>query len=263
MKNNLFFKILAGSFVLMVLFSAVSVYSLSQIKEEDAVAFVEKIERESGSNINIDWDIDDGTYQAHDDKWEFNTDLDEIQIKLISGKFEIQSGDQPNAEISVRGRLQSENSPSLLDVAVDGTKLTVEPPKSGASKHIQGVLRLPKDFKGKVKIKAVSADIQFSASGSVPVEIETVSGEIDVKNTTLGSSEFKTISGDIEIDATIEGNTRVQTVSGDAEVKIKNPEKTKLKVSTLSGDIENPYTGNSTGEFEIQVETQSGDISIQ
>jgi hypothetical protein len=132
-----------------------------------------------------------------------------------------------------------------------------------------------------MEIEAVSGSVVlFGATGAV--EVESVSGEVVVAGSGLGEVSVETVSGPITLDVSVadQGEIGVETHSGDVELLLPSDMKATFSISTFSGTIENevgptprktsrfePYTELrfSTGpeEFEVQVETFSGNIGLR
>jgi lia operon protein LiaG len=98
------------------------------------------------------------------------------------------------------------------------------------------------DYKGSFGLTSISGDMSVKASLLNRLNLKSVSGDINL------SADFKltndctvnTVSGDIELDflsCGTDGSFHLKTVSGDIELKGEQPSESRMRLSTVKGDL--------------------------
>jgi len=106
-----------------------------------------------------------------------------------------------------------------------------------------------------VKINTVSGDVRVEKSNNI--DAKTTSGDITILEVSQ-KLDIKSTSGDVKVNEfTINNDSNISTVSGDVEVNLKND--ADIKAETRSGDKD---IKNSKGEFNLDIKTTSGDITV-
>lgn len=121
-------------------------------------------------------------------------------------------------------------------------------------KSTSGNITLNKLSEG--SIKSTSGDIEVNYIQNV--NLSSTSGSIDI-NKWIGSGVVNTTSGDIEVNSfEITNNTKVSSTSGDVDIRLKND--AYIFAQTNSGDKK---IKASKGEYELNIKTTSGDITVK
>lgn len=214
-------------------------------------------------------------------KVKLNFISEDIKIESVSGEefiFNL-SGYYPQSELGEYPELIVEKSGDILNAYI----------KYPQKKYIFGInsknsnlyVGVPKEYSRDFFVESVSGEVEIknvrfeefemkSVSGDLVVEnseflesdIESISGEIFIYDSTEINS-ISSISGNIEINnLDIKRNLKISTVSGDVKLKIKNNSSIDLEFESISGDLENDFGEVYDGEYEINVETTSGDLRI-
>lgn len=129
------------------------------------------------------------------------------------------------------------------------------------------------DYVNKGKIYSTSGDIEInkaknilinSTSGDIEisdvkdVNAHTTSGDIYIKRLD-GSSDIKTTSGEIVVhNFNIVGDSLIESTSGDIDVFMAN--QANVEAKSVSGD---KYIKEMTGEYNLKLQTVSGDIKVK
>lgn len=154
-------------------------------------------------------------------------------------------------------------------------------------------IKLPQSYQKDINIKTASGGIEIDSNLTSDLKISTISGDIEIKE--IGNASIKTTSGDIDIlkandlklvstsgDIEIDSckNIDIVTTSGDISIDLLELSKNG-KIKTVSGDIEIERTNgiyvetktvsgdtqirnnNRTSQYELFIETTSGDIEVE
>lgn len=125
---------------------------------------------------------------------------------------------------------------------------------SGTIKSTSGEIKITNINEG--NISTTSGDINIGSINNGT--IKSTSGEVYIDNLTSGA-EIKTTSGDIEINRfTINENTNITSTSGEVDIYLLN--EAFIEASTKSGDRN---IKKSRGEYELNISTTSGDITVR
>lgn len=121
-----------------------------------------------------------------------------------------------------------------------------------------------KSTSGDITLKGLNEGSLKSTSGDIEVDyiqnvdLGSTSGSIDI-NRWVGSGYIKTTSGDIEVNSfEITSNTKLESTSGDVDIRLKND--AYIFTETKSG---NEKVKTSKGEYELNIKTTSGDITVK
>lgn len=225
---------------------------------------------EEDGEIEVSVEAPDHWFYESDDDSEYRSDLvvyvpretsisvetinATVKVDGVSGEIEI---DTINGDVTISGDpsiVEVESMTGDIDIRAQAAQLDIE---------------------------AVSGSVLlFGATGSV--EVESVSGEVVVQGSELAEISVETVSGPITLDVSVadQGEIDIETHSGNVELLLPSDIKATFAASTFNGTIDSdvgpkprktgrfePYTELrfSTGreEFEVQVETFSGNIGIR
>jgi len=121
-----------------------------------------------------------------------------------------------------------------------------------------------KSTSGDIEISSINEGSIVTTSGDISIDylkscdIKSTSGEINITELSSGGT-IKTTSGDIEIDRfTINENTFISSTSGEIEIDLLN--EAYIDAQTKSGDKD---IKKSRGEYELIINTTSGDITVR
>lgn len=104
-------------------------------------------------------------------------------------------------------------------------------------------------------LNTVSGDIKVNEASNI--DAKSTSGDITILEVTNKLS-IKSTSGDVTVrDFTINSDSKVNTVSGEVNINLTN--NANINAETRSGDKD---IKNSNGEFNLDIKTTSGDITV-
>lgn len=111
-----------------------------------------------------------------------------------------------------------------------------------------------------LEIKSVSGDIDVYDTNVLSAEVKTTSGEMDFERfIALDKFSAESVSGGVEFESFDAGEISIKTVSGDVDGSLLSPK--KFETNTVSGEIDVPFSENSTQKCSVK--TTSGDIEIE
>lgn len=164
--------------------------------------------------------------------------LGTIDMKTISGDI----------DFSFLGELQKVNLNTISgDIAADYINIGDLNSTSGDIDLLKG---------NKINANTVSGDIEI---GEVQdVALKSTSGEIHISDLN-GGGDMNTVSGDITIKKfNINKNSNINAVGGDVDINLLNG--AKVIASSRSGEKD---IKSLDGEFELNIKTTSGDITVR
>ncbi len=153
-------------------------------------------------------------------------------------------------------------------------------------------IKVPKSYQKDFKIKTASGNIEIDTNLASNLDIITISGDVEMKE--IGNASIKTTSGDIDIlkasdlklistsgDIEIDNCKNIDITTTSGEISIGSLELSKNgKIKTISGDVEverineiyvetktvsgetQIRNNNRTSQYELLIETTSGDIEV-
>ncbi len=225
-----------------------------------------------------------------------NLIVDEIKVDVNFSDITIKHSDTNETRIVIYGE-KGEQSTSQ----VESNRLIISKEEKSElcfglcfANNNEIILYIPKEIDTTFQLRTGSGDIWIDDFKNSKLNVQTSSGDIEVEraktingksqsgdieinsieqailSTSSGSMELddikglihlETNSGDIEIEnLQILENSNIYTSSGD--VSISNINDCYIQVKTRSGDI-NMRESNRFSEFELKIETNSGDISVR
>lgn len=183
-------------------------------------------------------------------------DIKTIFIDHGSANLILKSANQLDVEASYNKRdITLEKSDDQLTLGVKSSWFQIGP-KLNMNAGFQ--VTIPTNFKGKVVIKGSSGNVSSDQLATSDLDIETKSGDISIAFEDFRSDiRIVTTSGDVELvlneeqpDVQLTSKTR----SGSHIIAIPVP---------ISQDEKELEVISGNGEFEIDIKTTSGDISIR
>ena len=183
---------------------------------------------------------------------EVNSDIADVIIEQgQEGKIlvELYSEDSDNYYIK--------NENDKISVSLKAKKKNV----NFLRKQDRVVIKLPKDYDQKVKIKTNVGDTKADAFDNIKFDIEATTG--DIKLDSADTLDFKITTGDVKLD-------KVNYISGSSTTgDIKIGEAEEFSAGTTTGDIEiekvtkRIYAKTSTGDVKAKTITLSEDSTIK
>ncbi len=224
------------------------------------------------------------------------SELEQIYINVKSTDITVKPSKDNEIHITIYGEKEEEVSSTLTDNQLTITKNTKNEFCFGFCfvNNNEIVLDLPVDMSTTLYFKTSSGDIQIADFPNINVNAETSSGDIafgtvkningktqsgDVEGKNVEHVSFHTSSGDIRFN-NIKGKVDLKTSSGDIDIKnfqilensnidttsgdvsISHITDTYIATKTRSGDT-TIKESNRFSEFELQIETNSGDIIVK
>jgi hypothetical protein len=245
-------------------------------KEEVAVtgtlaAGAEGIQFDSeGAEFYVGVEVPDDWFYASGDDSEYHTNLvvhvprnSSAGIETVNASIEVSEVNGVIRIETINGAITIAGNPRLVDV---------------------------ESMTGDVVARAQAAEMEVeTVSGAVSlsgvargVSVETVSGSIEVRGEQLVEVNLETTAGDVRLEGSLAevGEIDVESFSGKVELLLPGDVKARFECVTFGGQIQNaigpkprrrgqftPFTELkfSTGlnEFDVSVETYSGDIDLQ
>ena len=206
----------------------------------------------------------DFTYNANEIK--------EIEINWISGNIEIIQSDA--ATLSVResgGTLETEEQ---MHYYLRAGKLIIHYCGSGYKKNIDASaknlkIEIPENIS--IDVDNVSAGVKIGDIKAKDIDISSVSGRVTFADVTADDIDVQIVSGKTELGLTKDCDLEISGVSGSVKIALPAGIGATLEFSTVSGSLssELEYTKDKqkytfgTGEIEIDVETVSGNVSVE
>lgn len=225
------------------------------------------------------------------------SDGDPLEVSSISGDIDIEEWDSDEMEFAYTITADDQEDIQLVTVRCDteeGVICSVEYNDSvidPASTRVDFSVKVPAGTALETFIELVSGDVDIQG-GSGIAEINLVSGDLDVSNYLgelsvqlvsgdmvasgcPGLKSAEVVSGDIEFSAEeMEGDLYLASVSGDIVLELVD--EAAVSVQTISGDfiLDESFNANvqesvadkvaefGTGEYEIEIETVSGGITV-
>lgn len=262
-----------------------------------------EVENLFGTIEIVAWDRDEvqvtGRVAAGAEGLEFDVDEEdgEIEISVEAPDhwfYESDDDSEYRSDLVVQVPRDSSISVETINAAVkiDGVSGAIEVETINGSVTISGDPSIVEieSMTGDIDVRAQASQMEIeSASGSVllfgatgSVEVEAVSGEVVVQGSALAEVSVETVSGPITLDVSVteQGEIDIETHSGDVELLLPSDVKATFAISTFNGTIESeigpkprktgrfePYTelrfATGSEEFEVQVETFSGNVAIR
>jgi len=211
-------------------------------------------------------------------------DLESLDLEVVFEDVRFIYEDRQDVEVKYFGVFEkkgNKDKPKLKESLSSKAKLHVA--WEGFRGEASGVMevRLPhEDFK-EIRVDNVSGDIEGHNLRFSQVNLETVSGHIHFKEMHGKTLNLESVSGEILVSLSQASSLYAETVSGDIKVGLDKQDG-DLSLSSVSGDISlsasqyaclieaDSVSGNikvdsgvdGSGNYDIKVETVSGDISI-
>lgn len=228
------------------------------------------------------------------EKKEFDSSLvEKITVNAKSADIHIVESNTNQIEVKISGNKKEE-----YQVQLNQGELLIS--KKGGNYFCIGFcyidyeieIKIPKSYQKDLKIKTASGNLDIDMNLTSNLDISTISGDIETME--IGNASIKTTSGEIEVEkandsklistsgdieihncknvdiTTTSGeisigllelskNGKIKTVSGDVEIGSTN--KIYVETKTVSGDTQ-IRNNNRTSQYELLIETTSGDIEV-
>ncbi|MCH4889138.1 DUF4097 domain-containing protein [Acidaminobacter sp. JC074] len=123
---------------------------------------------------------------------------------------------------------------------------------------VSGDIRSDKLLSEELKMNTVSGDIKLATVMAEKVTFESVSGKIHIEELEGEDLKAETVSGDVTIYSDLE-TCRIDTTSGDINLEVKE-QKGDLNIDTVSGDVS---LASKKYNASIDLDSVSGDIQVQ
>lgn len=217
------------------------------------------------SGVNGDFEI-----IGHDaEEWLLSGELgDDVKELVIEGgpddwkiRLEMKKGD--------RGWNFNKTSSDLKLLVPRGTELDVQTVSGdlrlreleGQSvdvKSVSGDLEIVNVTPQRLNASTVSGDLAAQGSASEVNRIQSVSGDVEASGAS-GRVELESVSGDVIVEGSAVSELTIESVSGDIVARIRPTERSRLDISSHSGDVE-LFLPADTG-VRVEAETFAGNIS--
>lgn len=209
-------------------------------------------------------------------------DITSIEVHWLSGDVYVHGS--LDGQTWIQEDYSGDNDDYRLRYSVEGTKLIVQPCRSGAWDLPRKALTVSVPDIGKLKVETVSAGIEIldvtvkdasfsTVSGDIlgsglvaqELDLETVSGSIRPSKLAANDAACDTVSGDVSLAFRIAPQTlELGSTSGDMKIVLP---KTSYYVmehfETVSGDLDTEnYTPGTADRVDITAETVSGNLRI-
>jgi hypothetical protein len=220
--------------------------------------------------VDIDVDVPEAWLYGSGDDADFDTDLEihvpfgtDLGIETVNATIEV---------IDVNGVIEIETVNGTVRVRGNPSEVEVESMTGDVEVQAEGAPMQVETISGAVVLSGVKGE----------VAVETVSGVVQITGRSIEYIEVETTSGDIRVEAdfVVEGEVELETFSGHVELLVPADVKAQFELTSFTGEISSslgpkpsqehrfsPYKQLrfSTGlnEFEICVETHSGNITLQ
>lgn len=194
-------------------------------------------------NVQVEGTLDDQTRELV-----FERDGNEIilKVKLEDGRSRGKES-KLTVNIPVGSRLDASSVSADFQIAGIGGAIEIQ--------SISGDMVLS-ELGSSVEVKTVSGDVSVE-SATDQIKISSVSGDISI-NSDASRLEINSVSGDIRF----KGNSReFEVASASGDVYLHPVELQKLEVATASGDIK--LRTVLSPEARVKMESMSGDIELQ
>lgn len=135
--------------------------------------------------------------------------------------------------------------------------------------NVSGEINIKFKTSDNIDIDDVSGKINLEIEEAGDIDIDSVSGESNLILTKAESIDVNTISGDVLVELSDTKALReieIDTTSADVVLKLDDERGYKLSFKTVSGKKNTEFsdgTNTSLSKFEIDVETISGDVTIE
>lgn len=215
------------------------------------------------------------------DSWRLPLTQKMIHIKSFNGRIAIKPTASNEIAISASGKLDTDESPKLLEVNSTDDELTLTEPKE-AVRNLEIHIEIPNSYSQGLRIDTVSGDISLenlsldglilgTVSGGIVFDsikaesltINSISGDTQIRNSSITKLNGSSASGRIAIENQGGATTRLQSSSGDIDLQLPKSEQFHFQLNTISGDIKNNHIDESKAMATIEVSTTSGDIDIE
>lgn len=178
------------------------------------------------------------------------TDIKSIYINHGSTDLLLKSDDQQNLEASYNKRgITLDKSDEQITLGVKKRWFNIG---FDLNMNEKFVVTIPDDFSGKLVINGSSGDISSDQLSTSNLDIETKSGNI--------SLAFVDFHSDVHVDST-SGNVGLILNKEQPDVQLKSKTVSGSNMIAIPSLNEEGISGN--GNYEINIETISGDISVK
>jgi len=130
--------------------------------------------------------------------------------------------------------------------------------RSVSAKTVSGDLDLADVTPQRLSASSVSGDVNAKGGASEINRIRSVSGDVETTGTG-GRVELETVSGNLSVEGRAVSELSIESVSGDVVARIRPTERSRIDISSHSGDVELLLPAE-TG-IRVEAETFSGSIS--
>jgi len=155
------------------------------------------------------------------------------------------------------------------DLVVEGTRGPID------AQSVSGDVKLD-DVQGPLRLKTVSGDGEVNNFAGQLIS-NSVSGDLAFERVRLNGSDIVTVSGEVRIDGELDKSRehRVKTISGDVDLGLSGGSY-DIRFVSVSGDLQSQLGGDfdstgrrdkhvviGAGETKVKVKTMSGDLELR
>lgn len=186
-------------------------------------------------------------------------DITSIEIHWLSGDVYVCGS--LDGQTWIQEDYSGDNSAYRLRYSVEGTKLVIQPCKSGTWNLPRKALTVYVPDIDKLTVETVSAGIEILDVTAADASFSTVSGDILGSGLVAQELDFETVSGNIRPSKLAANDAECDTVSGGVSLAFRIAPQT-LKLGSTSGDMKIVLPKSSYYVME-HFETVSGDLDAE
>ena len=186
-------------------------------------------------------------------------DITSVEIHWLSGDVYVHGS--LDGQTWIQEDYSGDNDDYRLRYAVEGTKLIVQPCRSGAWDLPRKALTVSVPNIDKLTVETVSAGVEILDVTAKDASFSTVSGDILGSGLVAQELEFETVSGSIRPSKLAANDAECDTVSGDVSLAFRIAPQT-IKLGSTSGDMKIVLPKTSYYVME-HFETVSGDLDTE
>lgn len=265
MKRSRFPTIFFATVLMTFIFGAISFTAFQRAFHKDPSLKKTILQQlENSGNFVIQWNEGGGSWENQEESWNFNANFAEVHLKLTDGNVSL--GDSPNNQIQIKAEGQHlRGAPRHLLLTEPAEKILTISDSEGhqvISKEVNVRILIPQNFHGKIFVNTASGTVEVTSQSQAALQAQSVSGDFRIANAGFESLDLNTVSGEVNLESQKPAKIHIKTVSGDVHLQLMDPEKSEFHLSSLSGEIRNPFHSSGKNDNPVAVETASGDIEV-
>jgi len=266
MKDTRFAKIFFGTVVFTITSFAFAGYSYkrAQIANPEVLTQVAKHYNVAISDSNSGFYIisdDEGNYEKSEKTWDLDGKASAMTISTKAADVTLKASADDKYHVHATGRINSEKNKDLFDVDLQGTEIFISD-EGKKTKHVTLEVQVPTQKLKVLRASSISGDFALQGTAADELHVVGVSGNLKFDGTNTKYIEAKSTSGDIQIDNKVPATIEAKSVSGNVKVKSPGMADAGFALHSVSGEIRNPFGSKNSGKTKISVSTTSGDIEI-